>query len=246
MYSIIVSGLVEDVFKPKIEIDRSRFLEYTSSSIKDQLGNLSTESIHCLKSWPCILMQEGRGDEVVHVVQINTINANARSISFVVSKFDPNISLVNDAIWKLRHDLDIADFEFSRNHWAVKDCDLFSILHSADYAFTDTAISRFKNIPLPTPSRQKLLQSRNEIGDWGHTEIDDFLLEAGVEGLDAGRSIGSRRDRANAIIKFALDNPQAVTAENSLFQAFIVRNALQDVRAVLKMQPNPRFENVCS
>lgn len=228
MYNIIVSGLLEDNFKSAIEIDRSRFLEYTSSSIKNQLENLSTEAIDCLKSWPCLLMQEGRGDEVVHVAQITNFDVDARKISLVFSLVDQKIPLVNDAIWKLRQDLDIAEFEFSRNHWAVKDRDLFSILNSAEYTFTDAAISRLKNIPLPMTSRQKLLQSRNVIGDWGHTEIDDFLLEAGVDGLEAGRTIGSRRDRANAIIKFAFDNPQATTAENSLFTAFIVRTALKE------------------
>jgi predicted nucleotide-binding protein len=229
MFNIIVSGLVEDDFSSSIEIDRSRFLEYTGDPTRSQLENLSNEAINCLKSWPCLLMQEGRGEEVVHVVQITTIDVKAR-ISLLFSLIAQDRGLVNDAIWKLRQDLDIAEFEFNRNHWAVKDRDLFSILNSAGYPFAEAAIKRFENKSLPAPNRRELLRRRDVIGTWGHTEIDDFLLEAGVIGLEAGRGIGSRRDRANTIIKFALDNPQTTTAENSLFTAFIVRTALKEDR----------------
>jgi len=60
---------------------------------------------------------------------------------------------------------------------------------------------------------------------WGHSEIDDFLLEAGVNGLAAGREVGSRRDRANAILQFVFDHPSATTAENSLLSAFLAKQA---------------------
>lgn len=228
MFNIIVSGFVEEVFSSAIEIDQSRFLEYTGGLIRSQLENLSTEAIDCLKSWPCLLMQEGRGEEVVHVSKITRLDVEARMISIVFSLVAQKKCLINDEIWKLRQNLDIAEFEFNRNHWAVKDRDLFSILNSAGYLFAETDLSSFENKPLPAPSRRELLRSRDVIGAWSHTEIDDFLIEAGVIGLEAGHNTGSRRDRANAIVTFALSNPQATTAENSLFTAFIVRNALKE------------------
>ena len=43
--------------------------------------------------------------------------------------------------------------------------------------------------------------------------------------LTAGRDAGSRRDRANAIVQFAIANPSVVTEENSLFSAYLVRRA---------------------
>ena len=43
--------------------------------------------------------------------------------------------------------------------------------------------------------------------------------------LSAGRQVGGRRNRANAIVQFAIENPSAVTAENSLFSAYIVIRA---------------------
>ena len=223
MYSLIVSGLVENHFDSTIEVDKSRYLEYTNDFTRAQLENLSIEAIDCLKSWPCLLMQEGRGEEAAHLAQINNIDIGARNIRLDIAPVLMQTALLNDAIWKLRQELDIAEFEFSRNHWAIKDRDLFSILRSAGYAFENDAISVFDFKPLPAPTRRQLLLSRDVIGNWSHTEIDDFLLEVGIDSLEANRASGSRRDRANAIIEFALSHPQATTAENSLFTAFIVR-----------------------
>lgn len=225
MYSLLVSNLIEENLGSAIDIDHGRFVEYTSDSIRNQLENLSVEATECLKAWPCLIMQEGRGEEVVHLAQIKTIRLDGREIKLTLSPVSGQATLVNDTLWKLRGELDIAEFEFSRNHWAVKDRDLFPVLKGAGYSFIDSDISRFEARPLPAPSRRELLQAGKVIAAWSHTEIDDFLLEAGVPGLEAGHDIGSRRDRANAIIKFALANLQATTAENSLFAAYIVRRA---------------------
>ena len=72
-------------------------------------------------------MQEGRSKEIVHLVQIKTIQIDGREIKLTFSPVPGQAPLVNDALWKLRGELDIADFEFSRNHWAIKDRDLFLI-----------------------------------------------------------------------------------------------------------------------
>jgi predicted nucleotide-binding protein len=65
-----------------------------------------------------------------------------------------------------------------------------------------------------------------------------LLLEAGIADLEVDRAIGSRRDRANAIIAFALANPLAVTAENSLFAAYIVRSASESNQEDANKQSN--------
>lgn len=223
MYNLIVSGFVEDIFNSRFDIEQNRFLEYTSAKKRSQLMNLSTEAIECLKSWPCILMQEGRAETVVHVAQIITINNDRSYISLTLSSVSSSSVIVNADLWRLRQELDIAEFEFSRNHWAVKDCNLFLLLESAGHQFIELDKSKFENKTFPVPSRRELLQSRDIIGNWSHTEIDDFLLEGGVSSLEASRAVGSRRDRANAIIEFAFNNPQATTAENSLFTVFILR-----------------------
>ncbi len=223
MYSLLVSYQVEDQAKLAVDISKSRFLEYTSDAVSNQLESLSSEAIDCIQSWPCILMQEGRGQEVAHVVRITTIQVDAEDIKLTIDPLPSNNILLNDALWKLRNDLDIGQFEFNRNHWAFKDRDLFPILSKAGFSFDPSFITMFQNKQLPAPTRGELISARNAISRWSHTEIDDFLLEVGVSGLDAPRIIGSRRDRANTIIEFALANPTATTAENSMFSAYIVR-----------------------
>jgi predicted nucleotide-binding protein len=224
MYSLLVSHLVEDTPPTALEMGRGRFLEYTSETISKQLESLSVEAIDCIKSWPCVLMQEGRGQEVVHIVQIADLQIDASNIKLLVTPIAGTRVILNDALWKLRTELDVADFEFNRNHWAFKDRDLFAVLSKAGYLFID-GIGRFENKPLPAPGRRELLRARNVIAAWSHTEIDDLLLEAGVSGLAASRAIGSRRDRANAIIEFVLANPTVNTVENSMLAAFVARAA---------------------
>ena len=225
MYSLLISNLVEEKPTPAIEISKSRFLEYTSDAITNQLESLSVEAIECIKSWPCILMREGRGQEVAHIVQITALQVDAGDIKLIVVPIAGSRILVNDALWKFRTELDIAQFEFNRNHWAFKDRGLFAVLATEGYAFSGTQVARFENKRLPAPPRRDLLAARNVIAEWSHTELDDFLLEAGVTSIEASRSIGSRRDRANAIIEYAFANPAATTAENSMLSVYIVRAA---------------------
>jgi predicted nucleotide-binding protein len=225
MYSLLVSPLVGDDDTGTFDISRSRFLECTGSAIASQLQSLSVEATECIKSWPCVLMREGRGEELASVAQVTAIREAGADITIAISPGSSEPRLVNDALWRLRGDLDIEQFGFSRNHWAIKDRDLFGILRRKGYAFDAAFIARFEDKPLPAPRRPVLISARNVVSEWSHTQIDDFLLEAGVAGLAAGRAIGSRRDRANAIVEFALTHPAATTAENSLLSVFIVRAA---------------------
>lgn len=223
MYNLLVSHQVEDQRVGALDFSTNRLLEYTSDSISIQLRNLSIEAMDCIKSWPCILMQEGRGQEEAYVGQIAAIETSGAVVRFTVATLSNESAILNSDLWKMRDSLDIEQFEFSRNHWAIKNRDLFPILDIAGYSFDRSVVSRFERLPLPAPRRTDLVRSKRIISEWSHSDIDDFLLETGVGGLDAGRAIGSRRDRANAIVEFVLENPAATTAENSLFSAYIVR-----------------------
>lgn len=198
-------------------------MEYTSDPIKDQLRSLSIEAIECIRSWPCILMEEGRAEELVRIARISELRDLGSEIRLTVNLCPSKDPILNDHLWRIREELDIEQFEFSRNHWAVKERDLFSVLRHAGHEFDNSTINFFESKQLPAPSRATLIRARSSISEWSHTEIDDLLLEAGVADLSAGRDVGSRRDRANAIVQFAMNNPSAVTAENSLFSAYLVK-----------------------
>jgi predicted nucleotide-binding protein len=225
MFSILVSHQVEDKPPSAIEFDRDRFLEYTSDAVSEKLRVLSIEAIDWIKSWPCIVMQEGRGAEVAHVAKIQDLQAAPRIIRLKLRPISGAKTLVNDALWKIRTELDISQFEFNRNHWAFKDRDLFAILAADGYRYKKVDVGNFEGKQISAPTRRELLSARDAIANWDHTQLDDFVLEIGVEKLKASRTVGSRRDRANAIIEFALANPTATTAENSMLATFIVRAA---------------------
>ena len=55
------------------------------------------------------------------------------------------------------------------------------------------------------------------------------------------RGDSNRRDRANAIVRFSLENPAAVTAENFLLSAYLVRRALgtEEAMNVLRATDRP-------
>jgi len=187
-------------------------------------------------------MQEGRGQEEAYVVQITDVKLEGANINLTISPLPSDFTILNDALWRVRADLDIEQFEFNRNHWAIKDRELFPVLAASGFSFDASVITRFKNKPLPIPPRSALISARDLIADWSHADIDDFLLEAGIRGLAAGREIGSRRDRANEIIKFALKKPGAMTAENSLFSAFIVRRTTSPIDNLKGPDASPRRE----
>lgn len=236
MYTLIVSGAASEQDHGSFRMDRSRFLEYTDEAIKNQLRPLTVEAVQCLQSWPCVLMEEGRGDEVARVGRISQVSATSWEVTFI---FEPISfqTLTNDELWKLSDALDIGDFEFSRNHVAIKNRDFFAALAAAGYEI-DTAISsQFSEQPLPAPPRTELLRARDVISEWGHSEIDDLLLDIGSSALGIERGPGSRRDRANAIVRFALENPNATTAENSLLSAYLVRRTLGESPPVAERVP---------
>ncbi len=225
MYSLLVSHQFQEWKGTTFQFDKSRFLEYTSGPIQVQLRPLSIEAIECIQSWPCLLMEEGRAAELVRIARISEFRDLGTELSLTVTLCPSTAPILNDHLWRIREELDIEQFEFGRNHWAVKERDLFSVLRVAGHEIDNSVFGHFDEKPLPAPTRASLLSARDVIAKWSHTEIDDLLLEVSVTGLYAGREAGSCGDRANAIVRFALENPSTVTAENSLLSAHLVSRA---------------------
>jgi len=106
-----------------------RFFEYTDDHIADQFrqnGNLLLDRLTAL---PCLFMQEGTRDEIAYVGQINWARVVGNEVSLEYSVDAEVPPLQNSMIYANRMLLDMPhDFEFSRNHWAVKDVDLYRFL----------------------------------------------------------------------------------------------------------------------
>jgi len=222
MFSLFVSHLAAEQGAGAFTIDRNRFLENTEDRYIAPLRGLSNEAKECLRSWPCVLMPEGRAEETVRIVEIVDITASTHEVTANFRALPGPVELTANALWKLRIELDLEQFEFSRNHWAVKDRNLFEVLRDAGVTFSPEARTRFVEKGLPIVRRAELLRTRDALAILSNAQIDDLLLEAGVAELEAGRVLGTRRNRADAVIQFVLANPAAVTAENSLFSHFLL------------------------
>jgi hypothetical protein len=225
MYSAFVTHHASEQSAGTFTQERERFLEGTDEKLKVVLRGLSNEARSCLCSWPCLLMDEGRTQEIARLVEVVDISASATHITATIRALPGAPEITNNALFNIRTELDLGQYEFSRNHWAVKDRDIFAVLQDAGIVTNPALRQRFVPKPVPVLLRAELLAARDAISVLGHPDIDDLLLEAGVNGLEAGKELGGRRNRANAILKYAVDHPEAVTAENSLFWNFLLRYA---------------------
>jgi len=106
-----------------------RVFEYTEAYVVDQFRQGKSIFIEQLTRLPCLFMQEGVEDEIAYVGQINraTITGEDVYFDYVLDADVP--PLRNSMIYANRMSLGMHhEFEFSRNHWAVKDVDIYKFL----------------------------------------------------------------------------------------------------------------------
>lgn len=106
-----------------------RMFEYTEAHIAEQFRLNNVPLVDKLTALPCVFCEEGTEDEVAYVGQINRARIVGSDISLEIS-FDADVPvLTNSLLYNNRGELDMPrDFEFSRNHWAVKEIDLYRFL----------------------------------------------------------------------------------------------------------------------
>lgn len=141
MYNFLVTAKDDAWSLPAYEYERDRFGEYTSPALKARFKDLTAEAIEELKSYPALFAYEGEKKDV-RIGYLRRIKERARSI-LIEYEFEPNIPAIPFAqIADLKSRLDIENWEMNRTHWALKDEDLFEILHSAaliDETFSNSA-----------------------------------------------------------------------------------------------------------
>lgn len=110
-------------------IELNRVFEYTEAHVSAQFTQNNVPVLDKLLALPCLFMQEGIGDEVAYVGQVNRARMAGREIQFEYTMDAEVPPLLNSFVYDNRFELDIPrDFEFSRNHWAIKDVDLYRFL----------------------------------------------------------------------------------------------------------------------
>lgn len=219
MLNVLVYGQGSTSAPTLVEFERSRIFEYTQEEIRSQLVGLSLDARESIISWPTIFMGEGTGDEILRLARIDKIRVRGNIVSLYISDVaDEEITAQNNSIWSIRDRLGILDFEFSRNHFAVKDVDFDFLADQLDSAFEGANVrASYQPKLLPMPERRAILEAKNNIQQFTHSEIDDFLLMSGSLINEAGREVGSKAERANVVVRYIFENPGAVTAENRLF-----------------------------
>ncbi len=106
-----------------------RVFEYTEDHVADQFRQGGKLLLPQLTSLPCLFMPEGTGNEMSYVGQINRARIVGNEVAFEYTIDAEVPPLENAVVYANRLALDMPhDFEFSRNHWAVKDVDLYRFL----------------------------------------------------------------------------------------------------------------------
>jgi len=112
----------------KETMPRQRFFEFTDEQMHNQFKQDNNFLLDQLTKLPCLFMEEGTGAEIAYVGQISRPRITGTEVSFDYV-LDPEVPPIpNSVIFANRTALEMEEFEFSRNHWAVKDVDLYRFL----------------------------------------------------------------------------------------------------------------------
>jgi hypothetical protein len=127
MFNLIMRSLDLETGRGSMPV--GRLFEYTDDHIANRFRQGGNILLPELSALPCLFMEEGVNDEIAYVGQINRARIAGSEVLFEYT-IDAHVPpLKNSMIYANRTALDMPrDFEFSRNHWAVKDVDLYRFL----------------------------------------------------------------------------------------------------------------------
>lgn len=127
MFNLIVSGSLEN--ERRGSILANRVFEHTDDHLVSAFMPGGRLNISGVMSLPTIFMTEGRGDEIAHIGWLSRIDSRGGDYLLQYS-YDPDIPpLTNADVYAMGGELELDEWEFSRNHWAIKDVDLFQVLY---------------------------------------------------------------------------------------------------------------------
>lgn len=148
MYNLLVTADFGAWNRHRYELDRSRFLEYTSDVVAERFKSLNSKQIDSLLQLPALFAYEGK-TEPMRVGRLTSIKALGRKlvVEFVLDDDIPELPY--DSIEPIRVDLDIREWELNRTHWAIKDEKLFELLRSENLLPARTPEPPGEQEPLP-------------------------------------------------------------------------------------------------
>lgn len=113
------------------ELSADRLFEHTDAALIAQFKNGDLPDYNKLAALPCLFMTEGIGDEEARVGQVTNVRRVGRDITFDFTHARDIPPLTNAVLYDGRRKLGMDDWEFSRNHWAIKNVDIYRFLVGA-------------------------------------------------------------------------------------------------------------------
>jgi hypothetical protein len=190
LFNLFISGRPDSWDSSPYELERGRsVVEYTADEIRERYKAFDEKSIRELKSFPCLFVieNEERESRIGHITGIR-VRQNTVVIHFEFDSIFPPLRI--GAIEDLRVDIDLARWELSRTHWAVKDEPIFDILLRKSYISQQQleASQALKEppapiVPPPGPSGQHVFNTSQVFIVHGHDDLAKLEMADFIEAL---------------------------------------------------------------
>jgi hypothetical protein len=166
-----------------------RLLEYTDDAVRQYVAPSGAVDVSRLGSYPALVMPElrdMRSPQVARVGDIADLTLAGRDYRFRFVP-DPEVpAIASDRIEKASRWLDIGDWEFNRHHWAVKNVDLYRVLH--ELVLGPALAPKVFRLPREIPAERDLVAVMMPFEarfDSVYTTLQQAATEAGMRCLRA-------------------------------------------------------------
>lgn len=219
-YNLLVSADADAWDRGSYIVGYGRFLEATDNEYVERFRSLDAASTSSLMRFPALFAYEAFVGKPARIGQITSIARRGFDVR-ITFEFSENIPALNPK------DLDNLSWELelgslSRSNWSVKRADLLAVLRKAGIVAADQVPETPELIRF---NRQSLILASGLLDRLGHSGLDLFLLELGIDGVNASKDLGGLLARTNALAKFTVDHQDMMTADGEQLGLSVVRKA---------------------
>ncbi len=119
MYNLII--VAKDRFweNSPATFNRSRIFEYTSDPLERRFSRLEGSELEEMLSLPCLFSYERGAPSSSYIGRVSSFRKRDKKVR-IDFELDPALPAISpDHLQRLEWELDIAEWEFNRTHWAI-------------------------------------------------------------------------------------------------------------------------------